>query len=493
MKRITTNKTLENFTFPISFADVSATIAGLASVVTIDKNNAFANHLSFVSDEAEELFCTPTSNEFSCLLASFSFPLHIACSQNFKGDSITILINNLFTDAVIDVSDEPSLSTTKQHQMSLCTSSACSLKTTLQILVSSLDLSKLFAIKKGVIAGDCWIVNSSINTNNFLDFSNLRIINFDNYVDEYSSFLSSDSCTFRSFEIILGEVARNFDRVFFSSIDCADAHTFGICQEPESVVVEPYAGILLFSWFNLEFETFEHIAGLVSDGSHETAIKFRMSFSNSSVSELVKPCFIEGVGFHSSINTFLTGLIAESDCFSQVIVSDDFCSDCDIHNNPLKHNLFKYVVVLSSYENKKIKAYNLQHQLSFGVVSEVSKESFDRSSQRFSRENNQRSLQFERLGTYQLVSSARPFARFYFCKSNIQPDVHSEGIEGNNSSEGCEDSSFCKQVLESELLCWNGRNSYRTDHSEVYSRTGTHEVNERQFPTATRLQCPLVA
>jgi hypothetical protein len=23
--------------------------------------------------------------------------------------------------------------------------------------------------------------------------------------------------------------------------------------------------------------------------------------------------------------------------------------------------------------------------------------------------------------------------------------------------------------------------------------TGTHEVNERQFPTATRLQCPLVA
>jgi hypothetical protein len=493
MKRITTNKTLENFTFPVSFADVSATIAGLASVMTIDEDYFLANHLSLVLNKTEELFCTPASNELSGLLACFSFPLHISCSQNFKGNSITILVNDCFTDAVVGISDEPSLSTTKQPKMSLSTSSACSLKATLQIFVSAFDLSKFFAIEKSVIGCDCWMIDSSINTNNLLGLSEFGSVNFDYDVNENSSFLRSDSCRFRSFEIILRKITGNLDRVFFSSIDCADAHNLGIRQKPKSIVIEPYATILLFSGLNLELETLEHITCLVSDSSHETTIEFWMSLSDKSISELMKPCLIECVGFHSSINTFLTSLITQLDCVSQVIVSDDFSSDCNIHNNPLKHNLFKYVVFLCSNENQKIKTYNLQHQLSFGVVSEVSKESFDWSSQGFSREDNQRSMRFERLGAYQSISSTRPSTRFYFCTPNLQPDVYCESFEGGNSSESCEDLSFCKQVLESELLCWNGRNSYGTDYSEVYFRTGTHEVNERQFPTATRLQCPLVA
>jgi hypothetical protein len=493
MKRITTNRTFENFSFPVSFADVSATVAGLASIVAVNQDNALPEHLSFVSYKTEELFSTPTSNKLSGLPACFSFPLHTSCSQNFKGDSITIFVNDCFTDAVVCISDEPSLSTSQMTQMPFGRASACSLKTTLQMPVSSLDFSKLSAVEKSVIRSDSRVINPPVNTNDILNLLSFWSDDFSYNVNEYPSFFSSDSCRFRTPEIILGKIRGDFDSILFSSIDSADAHKIRVCEKPESVMIEPYAGILFFSGLNLEFEPFEHIACLVSDSSHETAVKLWMSLPDNPVSEMMQSGLVEGIGFHSNIYTLLTGLIAQLDCVSQVIVSDDFSSDCYIHNNPLKHNLYIYIVFLCSNENQKNKAFSLQHQLSFSVVSEISKESIGWRSQGFSQENNQGSMHYKGVGAYQLISPARPSACFSICFSNIQPNVCSESFEGNNSSEGCQGASFRKEILESELLCWDSRNSHGTDYSEVCSRTRKKEVNKQQFTTATRLQCPLVA
>jgi len=247
MKRITTNITLEQLAFPISSTNISTPITRLASVVTVDKNNCLTKHLGFVLDKSQKLSCTPISNKFSGFLTSFTFPFHSSSFQFFKGNSITIFINNLFANAVVSISDEPSLSSCQFLQMSFGRPSACSLKATFQILISSLDLSKFFTIKKSIIRSNSRIINSSINTNNLFNFSNFRSNNFYNYVNKYSSFFSSDSCRFGCFEIVLQEVSRNLDSVLLSSINCAKTYNLGICEKPKRVMIKPDRTRLLFN------------------------------------------------------------------------------------------------------------------------------------------------------------------------------------------------------------------------------------------------------
>ena len=490
MKRITANTTLENFAFPVSSANVSATVAGLACEMTVDKNDCLANHLSLVLDKTQELLCAPASNKLSGFLPNFAFSFHISSSQFFESNSIAILINDCFRDAMIHISDEPSLSPSQFLQMSFGGASACSLKASLQMLIPSLDFTKSLAIEKLIVRSDCWIVNSSVNPNNFLDISLGWSFCFNYYVQKYYSFLGSDSCGIRFAEIIPLEVRWDLDSIFFPSFNCAYAYHLGIREKPESVVIEPDRRCLLFSGLNLEFEPFEHVAGLVSDSSNETAIELRMSFPNQSISKLMQSGFVESLCFHSNVYTLLAGLIAQPDCSYQVIVSDDFRPNCYLHNIPLNHNLFIYVVFLSPYENQKIKTCSLQHKLSFSVVSEISQESIDWRSQGFDRANYSGDMFTERVGAYQPICAARPLARFSFRFSDIQSNVCSQGLEGSNGNQGNERTSFCQEILESELLCWDSRNSHREDYSEIYSRT-RNEVNESQFLTATRLQCSL--
>ena len=353
MKRVTTNTTFEEPAFTVSFADVSAAVTGLTCEMTIDKNDFLAEHFSFILDEAEELSRTPTSDKLSSLLSCSSFLFHLSRSQFFKGNSIAVTIDDCFTDAVIGIGDELSLSTANATKMPLCASSACSLKTTLQIFVSALDFPEFLAVEKSVIRCDGGIIDSTVNTNDFLNLMLFRRQNVNNDINEYSAFLSSQSGRSRFLKSILGKIRRDFDSVFFSSIDRADAYKLGIGKQAKSIMIEPDAGILLFSGFLLELESFEHVTGLVSDSSHQTAIQVRIGSPDVLISELVQSGLVEGLIFHSCFDSVLTGLIAQFYCADKIGISYDFSSDCYLHDNPLKHNLYKYVVLLCSYENKK--------------------------------------------------------------------------------------------------------------------------------------------
>lgn len=471
MKRITTNTTLEQSAFPVRSANVSTAIAGLASVVTVDKNDILAKNFSLVLDEAQELSCAPVSNEPSGLLVCFSLPFHAFCSQLFKGDSITILVNNCFTNDVVCVSDEPSFSSCQLLQMPLGRRSACSLKATLQILISPLDFTKFSAIKKRIITCHGWLINSPINPDYILDLSTLWSGNINNYVNENSALLCFNPCRSGIVKIVFAEISWYFDCILFSSCNCADANHFGFWKEPESIMIQSDTGILLFIGLLLELEPFEHITSLVTHSSHKTAVKLRMFLPDFSISELVQSGLVESLMLQSDIDAFLTGLIAQPNCAYQILVTDDLSPYCNIHNNPLKHNYYIYVVFLCSYENQKNKTCNLQHQLSSSVVSKISQESIDGRAEGIGRSNNERSLSSKGLGDYQLISPARPHAHFHFSTSNLQSNVCCQGFEGNNSSQGNEGTSFCKEILESKLLCRHGRNSNRADYSKIYSRT----------------------
>ncbi len=340
MKGITADATFEQATFPISSANISTAVTGLASVVAIDQDYAFSKHLSLILNEAEELSGTPTSDKASGLLAYSAFPFHTSSSQNFKGDSIAITVNNCFANTVVGISDEPSLSTSHSVQMPFGGTSACSLKTTLQMLASPFDFTKLPAIEENIITSDCGIVNSPINSYYFADLSGTRSINLGYNVQKDSALLEADSCRVRHIERISLKIRWNLDIVFFPPADGAYPDSFRVGVELESVVIEPYRRKPFLGGFLFKLKPFKHIASLVSDGSHEAAVEFRISLPDCLVSEVVEPGFVESLGFHSSINSVLAGLISQAYRASQIIVSNDFSFDCNLHSGLLENNWY---------------------------------------------------------------------------------------------------------------------------------------------------------
>ena len=491
MKRISTNTTFESFAFPVSFADVSASGAGLACEVAVDENNSFANHFSFVFDKVEKHCWTPASNEASCFFVFCSSFSHLHCSniQFFQSNCITIAINYFFADAVICVNDKPSLSSSQFLQMSFCGTSACSLQASLEMPVFSFDCSQLFTVEKMIVGSDCGIIYSSVNPDDFIDFHEFRCFDVCDDIEYEFAFIHSDSCRCRFLELVSGKVRWYSDCVFSPACDCGQANLFTVAEEFESVVIQHNRAFQLFDRFLFEFESLEHCACLVSDSSHETAVEQRIFCSDSFVCEMMKPVFVVSFVIDTFADDVSTGLISHSDCVGKCFISVHENFDCDVHIKPYKHNIFKYVVFSKEHENQENKTLCLQYQLSSGLVSKIQKASSCRRNQNLSGADNHWSLSRSWLGFNQLVSSARPYPYIHFSSTDILSHVCCEGSERSYRFESYEEAQICEKVLESELLRWDCWDGDRTDNSEVYSRTRT-EVRS-QFPTASRMQCPL--
>ena len=220
----------------------------------------------------------------------------------------------------------------------------------------------------------------------------------------------------RSFKLPSGGVDLLCDK-------CYEANHFGILQESECVMIESDRTISFFGGLLFQFESFEHVTSMVSNGSDETTVEFRVCFSYGMICKMVEPGLVEGFGVHSCVYAFLAGLIAQADCSSEVFVSDDFCAYCCLHNTPLDSKLFKCIAFGTCYANKKDKARSLQHQLSFGLVSEVSQASIFWRAQNVSREYHKISLHSKRLGITQSGSTIRSLTCFPFSATNIQSYV----------------------------------------------------------------------
>lgn len=348
MERITTHTTFEQASFPVLFSYIPTSVTGLAGVVTVDQDNAFSKHLCFISDEAQKLSWTPTSNKTH----SFGLPLgfspvlphlHSCYIQLFKGESIAITVDDCLRDAVICVSDKPSLSSTQTPEMSFCGTSACSLKASLQIFISAFYSTDLSSIEELSIRCDNRIVSTPVNPNYLFDFLDLWSLDICDDVQKDSALSDTDSCGIRFVELISLKIRRDPDGILLPSRNSADANHLGIGVELEGVVIQPNRTMILLDWSLLELESLEHIACLVSDSSHKAAIEFRICLPHFVISELVQPCLVESFGFHPNIYAGLAGLICQADCPLQVIVTDDFRHYCELHISPLKRNISDYL------------------------------------------------------------------------------------------------------------------------------------------------------
>ena len=189
MKRISTHTTFEDATIPILFPDVGTSVAGLACEVACDVQTRLSKHSEFILGEVQELCGTPTSKiaDSSCASSAASSHFHSCRVQFLEGNSVTITICDCLADAVVGVSDEPSLSSTQEFEMFLCAWSACSLQDAAQVCVASLHLPEMSTIEELSVTGDCGIDESPIDTDDAFWLAKLRFCNLELDVEQEST------------------------------------------------------------------------------------------------------------------------------------------------------------------------------------------------------------------------------------------------------------------------------------------------------------------
>ena len=479
MKRITTDRACEGATLAVLPADVSTPITCLAGVVAVHFEDLFPEHLCFIPDELQEMCRTPASDNSQNLglLSSFYTHLHCRDIQFFDGDCITVAVDYALAEAVVSVSDEPSLSPAQLDKVSFCGASACSLKASFDMSIPSFDVPQLLAVEELIVRCDRRIVGSSVDADYLLDLPESRCFDVGHYVEEDLLSFDSDSCGSRFSEVILAEVVGNLDVVDSAAEECADADRLGFGEELECVVVEPNRACLFLDRSLLELEPFEHVAGLVAHRRDQGAVERRISCSDCFVGEVVEAGLVVDLFFDADVDDVLASSVREDDCLLESFVSVDSCGDCDLHNYPLNHNIYKYVSISCVYEHPKNQTCDLQHQLPPRVVPEIPKASSCRPRSEAHRgQHNQRGVCSTWVGTVQLGCAGGPSSCVPLGSTYLFSDVHREGSQGCYGSSCCEGSSFCETVLESELLCRDCGDSHRSEHQEVYPRTRTTEV-----------------
>lgn len=495
MKRITTHHTFEDAPIPILFPYVSTPIACLACEVSRDVQASLSKHSEFILSESEQLGWTPTSklaHSFGAFSSSVSH-LHSRRVQFLEGNSVTITIGDCFADAVVGVSDEPSLSTTKQLEMPLCASSACALEDAAQVCVASLHLPEFSSIEEMSVTGHGGVDESPVDSYDAVRLSDLWFRNVElNVEQDLSVFLSesrgSGGLDCVSFKSVCGDCD-----IILAPAGCgADAHDVGIEEGFECVMIQPHGTSESFDRSLLELESLEHVARLVTNGSDEAAIQGRVCLPDFSIGCFVQLGFVERLAFESDVYRGLASLVGSLERVEKFRVRiDDSCSDGKQHTNPSLRNTYKYVVLLEGYECAKDETFSIQHPLSSRVVSKVSQESPHQGREDSRRGHNQRSVCEEGLASRRTLSATRPCSCFHQRSSDIQSDVRSEGLEGKHGSSCCEGASLRKEVLESKLLRRNGRHSHAGYNPAIYS--GTREGGVMRFTIATRLRCPLAS
>lgn len=498
MKSKTADSTFESTSFPVISADVTASGAGLACIVAVHEQDSLAEHLCFVADEMQQLSWTPATEQ-ACsffasdflLLGSLHTHLHCCDVQFFESDCIAIAIHDCLADAMIGVSNKPSLSPAYFLQSSHCGTSACVLQTSLQMLVSTFDLPQLFAIEELIIGSGSRDITSSVHADDFVDSPLLNIRDVNDDINQHFLAFDSDSSSRGFSQRILLEVARYPQRIFPATFDSAEADLFAVSEQLECVMIESDRTACLFDRSLFESEPFEHLTGLVTDCRDDAAVQHRILLSDDSIGQSMQLRFVVDFILKPDVDAVLTGLIADEDCVPQSIIGFDVGEYCDLHTQPSNHNIYKYVSPTSLYEHSKDTTRNIQYQLSSCVVSEVSQAcSCETRTQADYRENHHGSLHTARLGVARAVNRQRPHPCIHIGKADILTDVHCESPERQHGCQGNQRASVRIEILESELLCWNCGNSDRADHPAIHRRT-RDEVTSRNSPLHQECSVPL--
>ena len=145
-------------------AELSASVADLASVSWINSFYGYSLHCCFVLDEVLQLVERPVAYPVvhcsSSSLFSYSF-------EFFHDDLVTVEVgDNFFADVVVYPSHVTSFSSTDLLEKTFCGSSAFGLEFASQVFEFSFCLLDFVGVEELAVACDCQVVYSEVNAKN---------------------------------------------------------------------------------------------------------------------------------------------------------------------------------------------------------------------------------------------------------------------------------------------------------------------------------------
>ncbi len=311
------------------FTTLATPLAGMSGV---DILNSLSKSFGFVFQELLELPESPTPQEFVESLSILFSSLDMKVLKNKK---VGIAISYLFGNTVIDISHKPSFTPGEAFEMPLGGACAFTLEMFSQPLIFSFDSTNMFTIEKVIIAGDNGIDNSSINSDSLREIDLRGSISFSNEIE--ISLPTADvecSSTYPPIDISF-EIIRNIDTHFDSPEGCGHRDNSTIKKRFESVMIEPDSRELLFLGQSLHLFPLEHITGLVSGSTNETAIELGELFSDASISSVVKFGFVISSQLEPLTKAVITSYIVEPHCIFNTVIQRNLKFNRSLHNIPL--------------------------------------------------------------------------------------------------------------------------------------------------------------
>lgn len=325
--------------FPVSFIDIPTTRTFLAGVSWVDVDNMFAECFSLVLNKGLQLPERPVAKHF---IESMSKSFLSFDTKRFKSDSVTGLIYNPFSNAVIRVSHKLFLSTRHLFKFTFGRASAFLLKFLPQMLVSTLNRSNMLTIVKEVIGEHCMVIDSSVHSEYILDGSGFWSIGFCYNVELESAIVNGES---RIAEIpieVLPKIFRYNNRNFYSTINTRERCNRFLTIERECPDIEPNSGIKLFDWQSFEPFTFEHFRCIIPCTSNKGCWEI-MFFPDGIISEMVQSEFIVNPILISDFQNVVYSFIVDVDGIDKSFIRFDIDSNSPLHINSLVYKVYTYL------------------------------------------------------------------------------------------------------------------------------------------------------
>lgn len=241
----------------IAFVNMSTNRALLRSVSSIDRNNLLTKILGFVSNKPLQFKERPVI-EFPVELSTPSF-LNADLGEVFESEYRKRRLYNLLRDTVINVSHEPSFSTTNLSELPSSGSSAFGLQIGTQFCVPRSNFLNRLRIEESIIRTDCNVDNTPVNSEDSLFLDKLRSIRF-KLAMQIKRILVLTERQRRRFDFpcqVWPVIFRDTKRGFYPTIGCGDSSIPRSQKDVDNPLIVSHRRILFTERFKLAFHRFQ--------------------------------------------------------------------------------------------------------------------------------------------------------------------------------------------------------------------------------------------
>lgn len=283
---------------PVRLVHETAFATSQACEPWVNQDYSLTPVFGFVDEELPELEVSPIASHPVELptLPIFSYVIEIFHSKHSER-----FFYNLFTETVVVISHEPSLSTTKSFELSLSGTSANGLKFLPYASIPSFDSFDFVCFDNSVIGTNSKIIDTQVYPKNFFTFKWFNNTIFNNDFDSTNISMDVDNYTLHFPRKILMKIFGNFNRVFFSSLNSCKLNLTALKKNLGGSQVEPNATEQTFGCVLPILISFEHFYGVVSCTLDEGRREIKKFFSNLPIQGFVK--LVLGIGLE--FKTFL--------------------------------------------------------------------------------------------------------------------------------------------------------------------------------------------